>query len=164
MGAKYFPAEGQRGGIGSASATSDNRRGTVEQSTHQLRKRHILRGYRAFSNTISAGRSLQRGPLRCFYTIRPAVPGIRLQVGFSVSRNIRIAAKRNRLRRWMKECYRLEGRSLALAQQEKQTSVQIVFLFRARGSPRFDHQLRDGISHSMTDLLRELHKRLGDTT
>lgn len=71
-----------------------------------MRKAEILRGYRAFSRVIGEGRTNARPPVRLFIRPDPTL-GSSLKVGFSVSRSIRTAVRRNRCRRLLREAFRL---------------------------------------------------------
>ncbi|HCA80448.1 MAG TPA: hypothetical protein DEP53_12020 [Bacteroidetes bacterium] len=134
----------------------------MKPARHSLTKRDILRGYRAFSHTISSGRSLQKGSIRCFYSVNPS-GGIQPRIGFSVTRNIHTAAARNRVRRWMRESYRLRKDALRDLPSGQSGCFDVVFLFSARSTPVLDRRIRESIDQAISSLLKELQLRFSES-
>lgn len=72
---------------------------------HTLPKKEILRGYQSFSNVLSGGKLYQQGIVRCFL-LSTVKKGARIKVGFALARGIQPAARRNRIKRLLRESYR----------------------------------------------------------
>ena len=72
-----------------------------------LAKSDILRGYGTFSEVIGKGQTHLASPLRMF-VLADSGNSAKLHVGFATSRQIRSAASRNKLKRLMREAFRLE--------------------------------------------------------
>lgn len=75
---------------------------------YTLRKEEIIRGRNTFHNIISSGNRLVEKTILCFYQIEDSAnePN-QILVGFSVSKKIGKAVVRNRIKRLMRESYRL---------------------------------------------------------
>jgi ribonuclease P protein component len=110
-----------------------------------LRKTEILRGYRAFSRVIGEGRTSARPPVRLFIRPDPTL-GSALKVGFSVSRSIRTAVRRNRCRRLLREAFRLHRSDCHLA------GCEIILMYT--GAPDPVPHLQD-VAPSVRQLLRK---------
>ncbi|MCK7522621.1 MAG: ribonuclease P protein component [Ignavibacteriales bacterium] len=92
-----------------------------------LRETEILHGYRSFTSVISSGKTLVVRPVRLFYIVdRSSPPGMR--VGFAVSRGIRGSVRRNRIKRLLRESFRLQKQPLLLAIQDQGNAVQGVLM------------------------------------
>lgn len=75
---------------------------------YTLRKEEIIRGRTTFHNIISSGNRLVEKVVFCFYRIEESgnEPN-QILVGFTVSKKIGKAVVRNRIKRLMRESYRL---------------------------------------------------------
>jgi ribonuclease P protein component len=124
-----------------------------------LKKSEILRGYGVFSRVIAEGVSFQRGAVRCFVVRYPHREGS-LRAGFSVSRNVRNAADRNRARRWMKESYRKNKVILTAEPLATTETVMVVFLCTARSRSVHNATARSPIEQSIVALLKDLRFQL----
>ena len=155
--------EGQRSSTVDGQRQHVIQRKVVKPARQSLKKGDILRGYEAFSRTISSGRSFQRGPIRCFY-IRKPDGRVQVRTGFSVSRNLRTAASRNRVRRWMRESYRLQKSSLGGTPTPLAGSFDVVFLFSVRSTPVLDRRVRESIGQAISSLLKELQLRFSESS
>lgn len=89
----------------------------------QLPKSKILRGYGAFSKVLTNGRSVVSGSVRLFYA--PITPSSQPRVGFSVARNVRRAITRNRIKRCLRESFRLHVNEWGFL-----TAHDVVFLYK----------------------------------
>lgn len=104
-----------------------------------LRKDEILRGRDQFDRVMTRGKSLSGDLLLCF--VSSSGPGGEIgpdsvKVGFTVSRKIRKATVRNRLKRLMREVYRLHKDRLHGLAKQKFLRLDIILLFR--GSADYD--------------------------
>jgi ribonuclease P protein component len=102
----------------------------TRRSRQLLEKSEILRGHGAFKEVLTKGRRLRGNHIFC-YLLRvsserkEAVP---VQAGFAVSRGVKSAVKRNRVRRLMREAYRLnKGKVMKLVVGQGRR-FKIVFL------------------------------------
>ena len=127
--------------------------------THGLRlpRSEILRGYRAFAEVFSRRQYLDSELIRCFYIHERPIPPGSITVGFAV-RNARGAVARNRLRRQLREAYRLNKSSITELCRRHDTRIRCVFLAdAARIKPEMDF-IR--IQQSLQDILNALCRKI----
>jgi ribonuclease P protein component len=115
---------------------------------HALSKREILRGYRAFSRVIASGKRISVPPIRAFILKNPAATTV-VRAGFSVSKGAN-AAQRNRLKRLLRESYRL-NKHLTLITPG--TTVDIVFL-HTRPGPTVGE--KNSVENAMVEILKKI--------
>ncbi len=124
-----------------------------------LKKRAILRGYQAFSSVLSKGKSLQTGIIRCYYLVS-AGKGTGVQAGFTVSRTIHQPAARNRLRRLMKEAYRLNRRILFESGNQTTGTIRLVFMCTPGAEGHSKRLTYESVERPIVTLLTEVHRQL----
>ncbi len=88
-----------------------------------------LRGQGAFDALFAAGRRANAALVRCLFRFDPGPAGC-LRVGFSVPRRCGTAVRRNRVRRLMREAFRVEKEGFRRALREAGRSVSLLFVFR----------------------------------
>lgn len=123
----------QKDAKSSASAQSEHasrshQAGRYSGRRNRLRRSHILRGYASFTRVLSGGQSLSVPPIRLFFRPLPQTSS-GTTIGFAVSRSFRSAAKRNRVRRLMREAYRLHQ---DLWGDEASVSIEAVVMYTGR--------------------------------
>jgi ribonuclease P protein component len=94
-------------------------------------------------------------PLRAFYLYKKDMD-VPFQVGFSVSkRNFKSAVKRNRIKRLLREAFRLQQDDLLAALSETGQKVAILFIFTHQEMPDYKQ-----VYKLMEKALSKLNKRL----
>jgi ribonuclease P protein component len=99
-----------------------------------LGKPDILRGRGAFREVLTKGKRLRGNHIFC-YLLRvnsDRKKAVSVQAGFAVSRNVKSAVKRNRVRRLMREAYRLNKGKVMEVALEQGRCLKIVFLYRKK--------------------------------
>lgn len=94
-----------------------------------LKRNEVLRGRNSFDLLFKRGEKFSGKAIRCLVVRAPAdaretVP--RVIVGFAVPRTVKRAVDRNRIKRYLRESYRLNKHLLA---QQKQLSCGVTILF-----------------------------------
>ncbi|MEX2115332.1 MAG: ribonuclease P protein component [Bacteroidota bacterium] len=117
-----------------------------------LPKERILRGYKAFSDIIAKGNSLTAGSIRLFYSVDAASSPTR--AGFSVSRSIRKAAVRNRVKRCLREAVR---HNEPLLPSGKYT---LVFMYRGEKADRASRVICKDLEKDVVAALNILREKI----
>ena len=77
-----------------------------------------------------------------------------LQAGFSIStRNFKKAVDRNRIKRLMRECYRLQKHSLQTELEENHKNLAVFFIYTGKELPEYS-QIFDKIGSALERLER----------
>ncbi|HEY5615758.1 MAG TPA: ribonuclease P protein component [Bacteroidota bacterium] len=117
----------------------------------RLKKTAILRGRGVFTKLFTEGRTHSAGAIRCFYSIQEGNPKSP-QAGFTVTRNVKNAAIRNRVKRLMRESWRRRQGEL----QAKNSGVQIAFLYYKNPEKKNLHlQHIDGMIQKLIEKLNQ---------
>jgi ribonuclease P protein component len=99
---------------------------------HTLRKSEILRGYSVFSDILKNGESIHSSALQCYVKKKKReknTPSV--CVGFAVPRrDVSLAVDRNRVKRLLREAFRVNKESLCEAAGKADVQVALIFIFR----------------------------------
>ncbi len=108
----------------------------INRPTYRLGKKSRIKSRKLTDALFASGKSAAVFPLRAVYQL--ADGNGNLKAGFSVSkRNFKAATKRNRIKRLMREAYRLQKPILENVLQEQQKTMQVFFLFTAKELPDY---------------------------
>ncbi|WP_207511476.1 ribonuclease P protein component [Longitalea luteola] len=100
--------------------------------TERLKRRKII------EQLFSEGRAVAAFPIRVQYKLVDQLLPVPLQAGFSVSsRNFKRAVDRNRIKRLMREAWRLQKAPLEQALQTKQQQLALFLIYTGKELPEF---------------------------
>jgi len=127
-----------------------------------LKKSEILRGYSVFSDILKSGELIQGRGLRCYFRM---VPPDRIDAGvvagFAVPRKeVPLAVDRNRLKRLMREAYRLNKSAINDTMRAREAGLQIVLLFRKKKDQNVRLIRFTEVESSMIELLDQLNSQV----
>jgi ribonuclease P protein component len=98
---------------------------------YQLSRQHRVKSGKLIDQLFTRGESFTQYPLRVFY-MEASLP-IALQAGFGVSaRNFRKAVERNRIKRLMRETWRLQKGLLELQLENLNRKLAVFVLYTGR--------------------------------
>ena len=101
-----------------------------------LKKDERLKSTKAIDNLFTKGKNFSIFPFRVLW-----IPGNKftLQTAFGVSsRNFKKAVDRNRVKRLMREAYRLQKHELVAVLEEKERTLSLFVLYQGNELPRYD--------------------------
>jgi len=130
---------------------------------YTLSKTDRLKSRKVIEYLFKEGKAFSIFPLRVFYTTEfpdSAIAQNNLQVGFSVStRNFKKAVDRNRIKRLMREAYRLQKHPLTM--QIENSDKKIAFFFVYTGNDIPDYKLiYEKTGNSIKRLIKILNEDL----
>jgi ribonuclease P protein component len=103
-----------------------------------LKKDERLKRRKVIEKLFSEGRAVASFPIRVQYKIDDPLLTVSLQAGFSVSsRNFKKAVDRNRIKRLMREAYRLQKAPLEQALQTKQQKLALFLIYTGKELPNY---------------------------
>ena len=114
-----------------------------------------LRGFGAFKDILSNGKTINEKPLRLFYVTGGGQQNV-VFVGFAVTRKLRRAVDRNHIKRLMRESFRIQQASFNNNMQLVDGGLKLVIMYA--GSKTRNPQLvtLNEISVSMHALLNNI--------
>lgn len=105
-------------------------------STYSYNKTEKLKSRKTLNELFTKGKSFSVFPVKLFYTIAENDQAIKAGVGVS-ARNFKKAVDRNRIKRLLRECYRLNKLSLHTTVAAKQKGVSVFFLYVGKELPEY---------------------------
>jgi ribonuclease P protein component len=129
----------------------------VEQTTQRyfLRKEHKLKSRKAIDLLFKEGKSFSNFPFRvCCQRVEEK----ELKIGFTASsKNFKHATDRNRIKRLMREAYRLQKNNLQEYIQLKNIGLHLFFIYTGKEMPQ--HELIfDKTGNILHKLLKLVHE------
>ncbi|MES2331560.1 MAG: ribonuclease P protein component [Bacteroidota bacterium] len=119
-------------------------------STYSYNNTEKLKSRKVLNELFTKGRSYSVFPVKVFYAIAEDDQTIKAGVGVS-ARNFKKAVDRNRIKRLLRECYRLNKLSLHTTVAAKQKGVSVFFLFVGKELPEYA-MLNEKIQTALTKL------------
>ena len=99
-------------------------------SSFSFPKSEKLKSLKLFEKLFENGNSLNKFPVKLLWIPVKSENNSPVKVGFAVSsRKIKLAVKRNRIKRLMRESYRLNKQALIDSCIKKEIGLAVVFLF-----------------------------------
>ena len=104
-----------------------------------LGKKERLKSRKRIEQLFNAGRSLSKFPFKVVYHVCPSAPAVEiLAAGFSASsRNFKRAVDRNRIKRLMREAYRLQKKVLHDWLLTQEQHLDVFFIYTGKELPDF---------------------------
>ncbi|HXH19417.1 MAG TPA: ribonuclease P protein component [Chitinophagales bacterium] len=114
-----------------------------------------LKSKKLIERLFERGQSIDAPPLRMVWM--PAIAFcMPAQVSFSVARrSFRQAVERNRIKRLMREAWRLRKQELYSFLSEKKTSLAVMLIFTGKKKPRF-HEVQEKLVTIIQQLTRSV--------
>jgi ribonuclease P protein component len=105
---------------------------------YSLRKSDKLKSRTVIRRLFSDGQAIVLPPVKVLYSMEN--PLADLQAGFSVSsRQFSRAVDRNRIKRLMREAYRLQKPMLATSIEQNQRRLSVFFIYIGKDKPAFEN-------------------------
>ncbi|WP_319231144.1 ribonuclease P protein component [Draconibacterium orientale] len=102
---------------------------TESPVAHTLKKAERLCSKKVIDKLFAEGESFLAFPIKVVYKVTELPQPVPVQAGFTVSKKIfKRAVKRNRIKRLMREAYRLNKQMLPLLADEQQMAVFFIFI------------------------------------
>jgi ribonuclease P protein component len=130
---------------------------TVEQITQRyfLRKEHKLKSRKAIDLLFTKGKSFTNYPFRICWQI---VDEKGLKAGFTASsKNFKHATDRNRIKRLMREAYRLQKNNLQETIQLKNNGLHLFFIYTGKEIPEYEF-----VFEKMNGILKRILKLMDE--
>ncbi|HEY9188767.1 MAG TPA: ribonuclease P protein component [Bacteroidota bacterium] len=125
-----------------------------------LKKKEILRGYNVFSRVISSGKLIKRGNISFYYLVSNCQNNNNIKIGFAVSKKVKTAVKRNRIRRLLKEYFRLNKFSFYKLAFSREIFLMCVVIYNANKIDLLKSVNYSLIKHDFDLILQELENQL----
>lgn len=104
-----------------------------------LGRQERLKSRKLLEQLFREGQSLFVHPLKLYYRTKDLPIDMKLQAGFGVSsRTFKKAVERNRIKRLMREAYRLQKSNLQAAMANANGRLAVFFLYTGKEMPEFD--------------------------
>lgn len=114
-------------------------------------KQEKLKSRKALNQLFTAGRSFLCFPVKVFY-LPVTNNDVPIQAGVGVSsRHFKKAVDRNRIKRLLREAYRLNKQSLSTLLVQKEKQVHVFFLYIGKELPEHD-VLQEKLKQALTKL------------
>ena len=98
-----------------------------------------LKSRKLLDQLFTKGRSFSVFPVKVFYIPLPVTVDHAVKAGVGVSaKHFRKAVDRNRIKRLLRECYRLNKQSLYATVDTKQKQVAVFFLYIGKELPEYN--------------------------
>lgn len=119
-------------------------------------KAEKLKSRKQLEAIFREGKSLNAFPVKVFYQLHQQTeqPAVKAGVGVS-SRNFKKAVQRNRIKRFLRECYRKEKEALHTLLQEHKYQLTVFFLYVDREMPQH-LQLQEKMPQVLQKLMKQL--------
>jgi ribonuclease P protein component len=128
---------------------------------YTLRKNEILRGRKAFLKISSSNNKLFEQNIFCCYEIENTdTTSDKVRVGFIVSKKNGNAVIRNRIKRLMRESYRLSKHIVFNTPTKKKFAVSIIFIYTKNNSTRARNLKLAAVKYEIEQLLIKLQKTI----
>jgi ribonuclease P protein component len=102
-----------------------------------LGKEERLKSRKLIEELFSAGKNFVVNPFRIYYMVSKGAFTLRFGVGVS-GKNFKKAVDRNRIKRLIREAYRLQKLSLQERLKEKNSQLNIFFIYTGKELPDFN--------------------------
>ena len=130
--------------------------------SYRLQKNEILHKHGEFAAIFSEGKTILVPPLRVFFIVQPnRNPSV--QIGFAVTKRCRSAVGRNRLKRLMREAYRLTKGNFIENVKASRKAVDMVLLFTTYGKHPDSTISLSAVKKSIESITQKIISGLGDT-
>lgn len=124
---------------------------------YSLHKMERLKSRKGIEQLFKSGSSFSISPFRLYYQY-DETGSFSMQGGFGVSvKNVKKAVSRNRIKRLMKEAYRIHKKELQQLVLERNGRLRMFFIYSSRGLP--DHPLvNEKIALILQRLVKVIHE------
>jgi ribonuclease P protein component len=128
-----------------------------------LGKLERLKSRKLLEQLFRDGSTLLNHPVKLFYTSKALPEGIKLQAGFGVSsRTFKKAVDRNRIKRLLREAYRLQKKPLQESLEASGARLAVFFLYIGKELPDFN-LIKDKMNAVLQSLEKQLARRPGSS-
>lgn len=128
---------------------------------YTLRKNEILRGRNTFSKVFSSGNKLVGRNIVCFYQVENNdTETNKVLVGFAVSKKTGKAVVRNRIKRLMRESYRLNKHILLDTPSPNNFIASIILMYGKKNPIQIKNAVFESVKQEIEYLLNRLRIKI----